>query len=129
MYLCKLCKLFVLGLMFVSHIGFYFYTTRQANRCVRYGSVYDHNVSLLTLSWPFSAVLQTWYQRDLRTVIETDRHMDRGTDRWSGRRDPHRDARTHLKIFFTTFNSSPFWSLLQLLSTPCATPQPSLPNQ
>ena len=97
--LCKLCKLFVLELMFVSHIGFYFYTTRQANRCVRYGSVYDHNVSLLTLSWRFSAVLQTLYQTDLRTDIRTDRW----TDRWSGRRDPNRDARTHLKICMILF--------------------------
>ena len=74
--LCKLSKLFVLGLMFVSHIGFYFYTTRQANRCVRYGSVYDHNVSLLTLSWRFSAVLQTLYQTDLRMDIRTDGRTD-----------------------------------------------------
>ena len=88
----KLCKLFVLKSMFVSHISLYFNTTRQANRCIRYGSVYDHNVSFLTLSWPFSAVLQTWNQ----TLMEG--RTDRQTDLWTDGRTDGADGETLIEM-------------------------------
>ena len=105
----KLCKLFVLRSMFVSHISLYFYTTRQANRCVCYGSVYDHNVSL-TISWRFSAILQSWYKTDLRTDIRTDRGTYGRTD---GRTDGV-DGETHIEMRGRIWKSA--WSFLTIFS-------------